>query len=103
MKVQLYAVCLNKEWNWHFTIHPMTDIQYWFEQYAADAGLVMFEPFISFGQGVRLLGKLQSAKSIQVVKNDESMLRQLRQMAKECGVLNSDQMAMKKITFRSKS
>ncbi|MCY9660495.1 helicase-related protein [Paenibacillus chondroitinus] len=100
MKVQLYAVCLNKEWNWHLTIHPMTDIQYWFEQYAADAGLVLFEPFISFGQGVRLLGKLKSANLKQTVQNDESMLRQFHQAAKDCGLLNCDKIAMKKITFR---
>jgi competence protein ComFA len=99
MKVQLYAICLNKEWNWHFTIHPMTDIQYWFEQYAADAGLVLFEPFISFGQGMRILPKLKCLSSKQAVKNDESLLRQFCQAAKECGLPNIDQMAMKKITF----
>lgn len=103
MKVQLYAVCLNKEWDWHCTIHPMTDIQYWFEQYAADAGLVLFEPFISFGQGMRILPKLKRLISKQAVKNDENLLRQLCQAAKECGFLNIDHMAMKKITFRDQT
>ena len=55
MKVQLYAVCLGKEWEWRLTIHSQTDIHYWFEQYAADAGLVLFEPFISLGQGMWML------------------------------------------------
>ncbi|MEC0267583.1 DEAD/DEAH box helicase [Paenibacillus anseongense] len=99
MKVQLYAVLVNKEWNWNLTIHPMTDIQYWFEQYAADAGLVLFEPFISFGQGVRVLGKLKSANLKQAVEDDESMLKQFRQAAKNCGLVNCDKIAMKKITF----
>ncbi|MZQ82383.1 DEAD/DEAH box helicase [Paenibacillus sp. 5J-6] len=99
MKVQLYAVCLNKEWKWHFTIHPMTDIQYWFEQYAADAGLVLFEPFISFGQGMRMLPKLKYLNSKQAVMNEEILLKQFCRAAKECGLLNIDQITMKKITF----
>lgn len=103
MKVQLYAVCLNKEWNWHCTIHPMTDIQYWFEQYAADAGLVLFEPFISFGQGMRLLPKLKCLNSKQTVMNEEILLKKFCQAATECGLLNIEQMTMKKITFREHS
>lgn len=65
MKVQLYAVCLGKEWEWRLTIHSQTDIQYWFEQYAADAGLVLFEPFISLGQGVRMLERLRGSEKGQ--------------------------------------
>ncbi|MBP1965793.1 DEAD/DEAH box helicase [Paenibacillus aceris] len=101
MKVQLYAVCLNKEWKWHFTIHLMTDIQYWFEQYAADAGLVVFEPFISFGQGVRMLRKLNDASSVLASANDERMLQFFRQVAKDCGLQSSDTFEMKKVSMET--
>lgn len=101
MKVQLYAVCLNKEWEWHFTIHLMTDIQYWFEQYAADAGLVVFEPFISFGQGLRMLRKLNDASLVLVSANEERMLQHFRQVAKNCGLRNSDSFDMKKVSLET--
>ncbi|WP_246294132.1 DEAD/DEAH box helicase [Paenibacillus planticolens] len=74
----------------------MTDIQYWFEQYAADAGLVLFEPFISLGQGVRMLHKLSSASSVLVGENDKGMLHHFRHVAKECGLRNSESFEMGK-------
>ncbi|OPH54572.1 hypothetical protein BC351_31850 [Paenibacillus ferrarius] len=97
MKVQLYAVCLGQKWEWRITIHTQTDIQYWFEQYAADAGLVVFEPFISFGQGVRLLQKLNSDAFLTARKSGEGIeemgetaLERFRRIAREHVNLNQE-------------
>ncbi|WP_274472928.1 MULTISPECIES: DEAD/DEAH box helicase [unclassified Paenibacillus] len=97
MKVQLYAVCIRKEWRWHLSIHSMTDIQYWFEQYAADAGLVMFEPFVSFGQGIRMLAKLNSASGAAI--EDEAMLEQIRQAANSCKFALTGELRTKRISY----
>ncbi|MGG1518948.1 DEAD/DEAH box helicase [Paenibacillus oryzisoli] len=59
MKVGLYAVRTGTHWSWHYTVHEQTACQYWFEHYAADAGLVVFEPFVSLGQGERVLAALR--------------------------------------------
>ncbi|SDO61814.1 competence protein ComFA [Paenibacillus sp. yr247] len=101
MKVQLYAVCLGIEWEWRLTIHSKTDIQYWFEHYAADAGLVLFEPFISLGQGVRMLKKLKSDGSFASGMSDERMLGRLRLLAKECNLPNSEAFEMKMVRYEN--
>ncbi|KQX63843.1 hypothetical protein [Paenibacillus sp. Root444D2] len=99
MKVQLYAVCLGKEWEWRLTIHSQTDIQYWFEQYAADAGLVLFEPFISLGQGVRLLERLKGERSFEFETDVGSTLQRFRLIAKECEIPNGNDSDMKMIRY----
>lgn len=99
MKVQLYAVCLGKEWEWRLTIHSQTDIQYWFEQYAADAGLVLFEPFISLGQGVRMLQRLKGERSFEFGTDDGRMLQRFRLIAKECEIPNGKDLNMKMIRY----
>ncbi|KRE38789.1 DEAD/DEAH box helicase [Paenibacillus sp. Soil724D2] len=99
MKVQLYAVCLGKEWEWRLTIHSQTDIQYWFEQYAADAGLVLFEPFISLGQGVRLLQRLKGERSFEFETDVGSTLQRFRLIAKECEIPNGNDSDMKMIRY----
>ncbi|WP_261303470.1 DEAD/DEAH box helicase [Paenibacillus andongensis] len=99
MKVQLYAVSLGKEWEWRLTIHSQTDIQYWFEQYAADAGLVMFEPFISLGQGVRMLERLRGERSFEFGTDDGRMLQRFRIIAKECEIPNGKDLDMKMIRY----
>lgn len=98
MKVQLYAVCIRKEWRWHLSIHSMTDIQYWFEQYAADAGLVMFEPFVSFGQGVRMLDKLNLVSWRSLATDDLADLQQIRLLANICELSLTDTMKIKTIS-----
>ncbi|MCY9665114.1 DEAD/DEAH box helicase family protein [Paenibacillus alginolyticus] len=99
MKVQLYAVSLGKEWEWRLTIHSQTDIQYWFEQYAADAGLVLFEPFISLGQGVRMLERLRGERSFEFGTDDGRMLQRFRLIAKECEISNGKDLDMKMIRY----
>jgi competence protein ComFA len=99
MKVQLYAVCLGKEWELRFTLHSKTDIQYWFEHYAADAGLVLFEPFISLGQGVRMLQRLNADDSFEFVTDDGRMLRRFRLIAKECDIPNNEDLDMQMIRY----
>lgn len=97
MKVQLYAVCLGKKWGWRLTIHLQTDIQYWFEQYAADAGLVVFEPFISLGQGVRMLQRLNADDRFAFESHDERVLERLRQLMHEYNMPIGEDLRMQKI------
>ncbi|MDQ0902952.1 DEAD/DEAH box helicase [Paenibacillus sp. V4I7] len=99
MKVQLYAVCLGKEWEWRLTIHSQTDIQYWFEQYAADAGLVVFEPFISLGQGVRMLQGLNVENQLAFESHDERVLERLRQLMHEYNIPIGEDLRMQKIKY----
>ncbi|MDQ0918571.1 DEAD/DEAH box helicase [Paenibacillus sp. V4I5] len=99
MKVQLYAVCLGKEWEWRITIHSQTDIQYWFEQYAADAGLVMFEPFISLGQGVRILQRLNADDRLEFESHDERVLERLRKLVHEYNIPIGEDLRMQKIIY----
>jgi competence protein ComFA len=99
MKVQLYAVCLGKEWDWRITIHSQTDIQYWFEQYAADAGLVVFEPFISLGQGVRMLERLNADDRFAFESHDERVLERLRQLMHEYNMPIGEDLRMQKIKY----
>lgn len=99
MKVQLYAFCLGKEWEWRLTIHSQTDIQYWFEQYAADAGLVMFEPFISLGQGMRMLERLRGEPSFEFGTDVGRMLQRFRLIANECEIPNGKDLDMKMIRY----
>ncbi|MEW9702587.1 DEAD/DEAH box helicase [Paenibacillus sp. SI8] len=104
MKAQLYAVRKGNVWEWRLTIHPETDCQYWFEQYAADAGLVMFEPFISLGQGVRLREKLQMQlhrEGLNAVEgsDDGRILGRIRQLAEECGILNSEALELRRVHY----
>lgn len=99
MKVQLYAVCLGKEWKWRLTIHSQTDIQYWFEQYAADAGLVVFEPFISLGQGVRMLQRLNADERLAFESHDERVLERLRQLMHEYNMPIGEDLRMQKIKY----
>lgn len=97
MQVQLYAVCLGKEWEWRLTIHTQTDIQYWFEHYAADAGLVLFEPFISLGQGVRLLQKLNGER----LNDERKLLERLRQYVHECNIPIGETLRLRMIKFET--
>ncbi|MDQ0891961.1 competence protein ComFA [Paenibacillus sp. V4I9] len=99
MKVQLYAVSLGKEWEWRLTIHSQTDIQYWFEHYAADAGLVLFEPFISLGQGVRMLRKLNADERLAFVSHDERVLERLRQLMHEYNMPIGEDLRMQKMKY----
>ncbi|UKS26127.1 DEAD/DEAH box helicase [Paenibacillus sp. HWE-109] len=104
MKVQLYAVCLGTTWKWQLSIHTKTDIHYWFEHYAADAGLVLFEPFISLGQGVRLLQSLRKEKLFAVENVEvkaENMLKRLRTHAYESGITLSKTLDMSIISYES--
>ncbi|WP_217612348.1 hypothetical protein, partial [Deinococcus sp. GbtcB9] len=79
----------------------MTDIQYWFEQYAADAGLVMFEPFVSFGQGMRMLAKLNAISWAKLALEDEILLRHIGSLANMCGITLTNAMAIKRIPFEA--
>ncbi|MDQ0872156.1 competence protein ComFA [Paenibacillus sp. V4I3] len=99
MKVQLYAVSLGKEWEWRLTIHSQTDIQYWFEHYAADAGLVLFEPFISLGQGVRMLQRLNADERLAFVSHDERVLERLRQLIYEYNMPIGEDLRMQKMKY----
>lgn len=99
MKVQLYAVCLGKEWKWRLTIHSQTDIQYWFEQYAADAGLVVFEPFISLGQGLRMLQRLNADDRLVFQSHDERVLERIRQLMHEYNMPIGEELRMQKIKY----
>lgn len=99
MRVQLYAVCLRKGWKWRLTIHSQTDIQYWFEQYAADAGLVVFEPFISLGQGVRMLQRLNAVDELPFESHDERVLERLRQLMHEYNMPIGEELRMQKIKY----
>lgn len=99
MKVQLYAVCLGREWEWRLTIHSQTDIQYWFEQYAADAGLVVFEPFISLGQGLWMLQRLNADDRLAFESHDERVLERLRKLMHEYNMPIGEDLRMQKIKY----
>ncbi|UJF33234.1 DEAD/DEAH box helicase [Paenibacillus hexagrammi] len=86
MKGQLYALRVGSTWTWNLTIHMPTNIQYWFEQYGADVGMVLLEPSFSIGQAVRLLHKLTSEPTLIT---SSQCLPTLRQAAKFCGFANS--------------
>ncbi|CAN7152131.1 helicase-related protein [Paenibacillus sp. LjRoot153] len=91
MKVQIYAVRKRDVWEWQFTLHAQTDIQYWFEHYAADAGLVLFEPFVSLGQAFRLL---EGLRKIDVASKDNSESRLLAMVKREAtaiGIMDVDE------------
>ncbi|TXK80956.1 DEAD/DEAH box helicase [Paenibacillus sp. N3.4] len=86
MKVQLYAVGVGSVWRWHLTIHTQTDIHYWFEYYAADAGLVMLEPFVSLGQGVRLLQLLNVDDQLVKMGGFPQKIEWIRKLAVSCAI-----------------
>lgn len=98
MKGQLYAVHIGSKWQWRLTIHVQTDIHYWFEQYGADAGLVLLEPFISLGQAEQILQKVTSHISSWNLRLPLTRLTALlQQTAKACGLASSvsDSFSMK--------
>ncbi|CAH1215879.1 Transcription-repair-coupling factor [Paenibacillus allorhizoplanae] len=92
MKVQIYAVRKGHVWEWQFTIHAQTDIQYWFEHYAADAGLVLFEPFVSLGQGIRLLEGLRKSDVTSQDHSEGRLLSMVKREAAALGMANTDEM-----------
>lgn len=91
MKVQIYAVRKGHVWEWQFTIHAQTDIQYWFEHYAADAGLVLFEPFVSLGQGIRLLEGLRKSDVTSQDHSEGRLLAMVKREAAALGMVNTDE------------
>jgi competence protein ComFA len=106
MKVQIYAVRKGNVWEWQWTVHAQTDIQYWFEHYAADAGLVMFEPFISLGQGIRLIEGLRKRPIIvsNSKDNERLLLAQIDKEAMASGVRTIDMWRTELVTSaRSRS
>ncbi|OCT13145.1 hypothetical protein A8709_20585 [Paenibacillus pectinilyticus] len=89
MKIQIYAVRKKQVWEWRLTVHAQIDRQYWFEHYAADAGLVLFEPFISLGQGTRLLEELRKKPvNAGANVNESHLLVQLQRAAASYGLAN---------------
>ncbi len=100
MKVQIYAVRKRDVWEWQFTLHAQTDIQYWFEHYAADAGLVLFEPFVSLGQAFRLL---EGLRKIDVASKDNSESRLLAMVKREAtaiGIKDVDEIRSELMDYR---
>ncbi|WNR44686.1 DEAD/DEAH box helicase [Paenibacillus roseipurpureus] len=96
MKVQLYAARINDVWSWQLTLHAPTDCQYWFEQYAADAGLVVFEPFVSLGQGQRMVEILKSA----VIQVEADCMVKVRQAAEDIGLPSKEAMTAQVVGYR---
>lgn len=100
MKVQIYAVSKGNGWEWRITVNAQTDIQYWFEHYAADAGLVLFEPFVSLGQGIRWLEELRKSLVIGEREDTEGRLLALvKREATACGVTNVDEIRSERIDY----
>lgn len=91
MKVQIYAVRKRHVWEWQFTIFAQTDIHYWFEHYAADAGLVLFEPFVSLGQGMELLEKLRKNDVVSKDHSESRLLAMVKREATVLGIANVDE------------
>jgi competence protein ComFA len=104
MKVQLYAVHIGSKWQWHLTIHAGTDIHFWFEQYGADAGIVLLEPFISLGQAAKML-QMTSMTSELTSWTFQLLLprltHRLQQLAAKCGIAStvSDSFSFKTIHY----
>ncbi|OAS14535.1 DEAD/DEAH box helicase [Paenibacillus oryzisoli] len=101
MKVQIYAVRKRHVWEWKFTLHAQTDIQYWFEHYAADAGLVLFEPFVSFGQGIRLLEGLRKRDAASKDYSESQVLEMVKREAALRGMAHVDAMCSEVIDYMS--
>ncbi|MBD0384188.1 DEAD/DEAH box helicase [Paenibacillus sedimenti] len=104
MKGQLYAVHNGSRWTWNLTIHANTDIHYWFEQYGADAGILLLEPFISLGQAVKMLQMIASTSETASWKFEQppSMLRaKLQKIARNCDITSgvSDSFFLKTISY----
>ncbi|MGO4499145.1 DEAD/DEAH box helicase [Paenibacillus sp. 2RAB27] len=100
MKVQIYAVHKGHVWEWQFTIHAQTDIQYWFEHYAADAGLVLFEPFVSLGQGMELLEKLRKSDAISKDTSESRLLAMIKREAAVLGIAKVDEMRSEVMDYK---
>lgn len=60
MRTTLYAVFTGHVWEWHISLHIMTDRRYWGEQgpKGVNHNLICFEPALSFGQALDLQYKL---------------------------------------------
>jgi len=90
MKVQLYTVHIGSKWTWNLSVHTHTDIQYWFEQYGADASIRLLEPFVSLGQAVRMLQALSTDSFFTSAKNRNTpstpFMERLQYVAKKCGL-----------------
>lgn len=99
MKVQIYAVRKRHVWEWNFTIHAQTDIQYWFEHYAADAGLVLFEPFVSLGQAIRLLEGLRKIDVASKHYSENQLLTMVKREAALLGMATLDEMCSKVMDY----
>ncbi|MFD0696230.1 DEAD/DEAH box helicase [Paenibacillus sp. GCM10027628] len=104
MKGQLYAVHIGSRWTWNLTIHAHTDIHYWFEQYGADAGILLLEPFISLGQAMKMLQmiSLTSEMTSWNVQSPSSLLTaKLQNIAQKCEIAShvSDSFLITTISF----
>jgi competence protein ComFA len=72
MKVFIYFLQINKQWQWKITIEPRVDFAYWFNQYQEKVNLIWIDPMISLGQAMGI-GEDFTKEKVKLEKQKEQI------------------------------